>query len=33
MFLLDTDTIIYSMKGNVNVQKSLRQHINDRSSY
>lgn len=29
MFLLDTDTIIYSMKGNVNVQKNLRQHIND----
>jgi predicted nucleic acid-binding protein len=26
MFLLDTDTIIYSMKGNANVQKHLRQH-------
>jgi len=29
MFLLDTDTVIYSMKGNANVQKNLRQHIND----
>lgn len=27
MFLLDTDTVIYSMKGNANVQKSLRQHF------
>ncbi|MCI0660112.1 MAG: type II toxin-antitoxin system VapC family toxin [Acidobacteria bacterium] len=29
MFLLDTDTVIYSMKGNPNVQKNLRRHIND----
>ena len=29
MFLLDTDTVIYNLKGNVNVQKNLRQHIND----
>ncbi len=29
MFLLDTDTVIYNMKGNVNVQKKLRQHISD----
>jgi predicted nucleic acid-binding protein len=29
MFLLDTDTVIYNMKGNANVQKHLRQHIND----
>lgn len=29
MFLLDTDTVIYNMKGNANVQKNLRQHIND----
>lgn len=29
MFLLDTDTIIFNMKGNVNVQKNLRQHINE----
>ena len=29
MFLLDTDTVIYNMKGNVNVQKNLRQHISD----
>ena len=27
MFLLDTDTVIYNMKGNVNVQKNLRHHI------
>ncbi len=26
MVLLDTDTIIYSMKGNTNVQKHLKQH-------
>ncbi len=26
MFLLDTDTIIYSMKGNESIQKNLRQH-------
>lgn len=26
MFLLDTDTIIYSMKGNANVQKNVREH-------
>jgi len=29
MFLLDTDTIIYNMKGDVNVQKNLRMHVND----
>ena len=29
MFLLDTDTIIYNMKGNVDVQNNLRRHIND----
>ena len=29
MFLLDTDTIIYNMKGNPNVRENLRQHIND----
>ena len=26
MFLLDTDTIIYSMKGNANVQKNVREY-------
>ena len=29
MYLLDTDTIIYSLKGDPNVQENLRQHIND----
>ena len=29
MFLLDTDTIIYNMKGNINVQKNLQMHINE----
>ncbi len=29
MFLLDTDTVIFNMKGNTNVQNNLRQHIND----
>lgn len=29
MFLLDTDTVIYSMKGNASVRENLRQHIND----
>lgn len=29
MFLLDTDTVIYNMKGNVNVRKNLQQHIDD----
>ena len=29
MFLVDTDTVIYNMKGNTNVQKNLRLHIND----
>lgn len=29
MFLLDTDTLIYNMKGDAKVQKNLRQHIND----
>ena len=27
MFLLDTDTIIYNIKGNEAVKKNLRQHI------
>lgn len=29
MYLLDTDTIIYSLKGNEAVQKNLRKHISD----
>ena len=29
MYLLDTDTIIYSMKGHVAVQANLRFHFND----
>ena len=29
MYLLDTDTIIYSLKGNTNIQENLRQHVND----
>jgi tRNA(fMet)-specific endonuclease VapC len=29
MFLLDTDTIIFSMKGNIAVQKNLQLHLND----
>ena len=29
MYLLDTDTIIYSLKGNVSVQENLLFHIND----
>lgn len=29
MYLLDTDTIIYSLKGNLAVQKNLLTHIND----
>ena len=29
MYLLDTDTIIYSLKGDPNVHENLRQHIND----
>ena len=29
MFLLDTDIIIYNMKGHANVQKHLRHHLND----
>jgi predicted nucleic acid-binding protein len=29
MFLLDTDTVIYNMKGNASVRENLRQHIND----
>jgi predicted nucleic acid-binding protein len=29
MYLLDTDTIIYSLKGNEAVQKNLRNHIHD----
>ena len=29
MFLLDTDTVIYNLKGNANVQKNMQRHIND----
>ncbi|MEQ1635887.1 MAG: type II toxin-antitoxin system VapC family toxin [Methylococcales bacterium] len=29
MFLLDTDTVIFNLKGNANVQKNLSQHLND----
>ena len=29
MYLLDTDTIIYSLKGNTNIHENLRQHVND----
>lgn len=29
MFLLDTDTIIFSLKGNDSVKQSLHKHIND----
>ena len=29
MYLLDTDTIIYSLKGHPAVQKNLRRHIHD----
>ena len=29
MYLLDTDTIIYSMKGHAAVQENLRIHLND----
>jgi tRNA(fMet)-specific endonuclease VapC len=29
MYLLDTDTIIFSLKGNASVQKNLLLHIND----
>ena len=29
MYLLDTDTIIYSLKGDTNIQENLRQHVND----
>lgn len=29
MYLLDTDTIIYSLKGNKTVRKYLQQHLND----
>ncbi|MGB6009683.1 MAG: type II toxin-antitoxin system VapC family toxin [Desulfobacterales bacterium] len=29
MYLLDTDTIIFSLKGDASVQKNLRLHIND----
>ncbi len=29
MFLLDTDVIIYCLKGNKKVQKNLQNHIND----
>jgi len=29
MYLLDTDILIYSLKGNEKVQKSLRDHLND----
>ena len=29
MYLLDTDTIIYSLKGNTNIQENLLHHVND----
>ncbi len=29
MYLLDTDTIIYSLKGDLKVQENLRLHVND----
>lgn len=29
MYLLDTDILIYNLKGNEKVQKSLRNHLND----
>ena len=29
MYLLDTDIIIYSLKGDINIQSNLRQHINE----
>ncbi len=29
MYLLDTDTIIYALKGNPPVTENLRKHIND----
>lgn len=29
MFLLDTDTVIYSLKGNESVRRNLRQHLDD----
>lgn len=29
MYLLDTDTIIFSLKGNASVQKNLRRHLYD----
>lgn len=29
MYLLDTDTIIYNLKGNKTVRKYLQQHLND----
>ena len=29
MYLLDTDTIIYSLKGDTNIQENLRLHVND----
>ena len=29
MFLLDTDTIIFSLKGNTAVQKNIQRHYND----
>jgi predicted nucleic acid-binding protein len=29
MFLLGTDTVIFNLKGNANVQKNLSQHLND----
>jgi len=30
MFLLDTDTVIYSLKGNESVVKNLQKHLRDR---
>ena len=29
MYLLDTDTIIYSLKGDTNIQENLLHHVND----
>ena len=29
MYLLDTDTIIYSLKGDINIQQNLQLHVND----
>jgi tRNA(fMet)-specific endonuclease VapC len=29
MYLLDTDTIIYNLKGNASVRSNLEKHVND----